>query len=168
MITMSRTSLIHRLATIALCLALPATLAAAESVAPWPAPPSACTGDCESTLTQEHDIFFVSRIAFPSGTALLGPDAKAELLHLLVELENYAVVSRVEIIGHADPSGPENYNEWLSHRRAERVADHFRQSGIDPRIITTTGHGSAEPLPGAIDPAEHRRIEIRVTVRPSL
>ena len=171
MSTMSRTSL-RLTCLLATSLLLWPTAHGAEGDARLPAWPQAlqleCVADCGSTLTSTHEFTFVSRAPFPAGSALLTGEAKAELLRMLVELENHAIVSHLEIVGHADPSGPENYNVWLTGKRAERVAWFFRQSGVDPRMISVTGKGSAEPLPGAIDPSEHRRIEIRVTVRPFL
>lgn len=123
---------------------------------------------CADTLRENHDITFISRLAFPLGSALLTREAKGELLRLLVELESFGIVKHVEIIGHADPSGPEPFNQWLTEKRATRVQDHFAQSGVDPRKMTIRGAGSSEPLTGAIDPSEHRRLEVRVTVQPFL
>ncbi len=151
---------------------LPAGGLAGEQVAvnvpPYPAAlGSGCAGvDCPDTLHASHALTFISRISFPLGTAQLSREAKNELLRLLVELESFGVVEHVEIIGHADPSGPENYNRWMSEKRAKRVQDYFMQSGVDPRKLTLRGVGSSEPLVGAIDPSEHRRIEVRIDVRP--
>ncbi|MDX1442995.1 MAG: OmpA family protein [Gammaproteobacteria bacterium] len=151
---------------------LPAPLHAADNTNTLPAWPKAldieCLENCDSTLTTAHDITFITRLGFPLGSALLTSDAKTELLRMLTELETFARVTRIEVIGHADPSGPENFNVWLSKRRGERVADFFRQSGVDPRMLSFDGLGSADPLPGAIDPSEHRRTEVHITVRPFL
>lgn len=146
------------------------TVSAADAdVATWPATPNCRQPDreqCASTLHARHDLTFVSRFAFPAGNALLTQEGKSELLQLLRELESYAIVSHVYIIGHSDPDGPARYNQWLSKLRADRIAWHLRQLGVDPRKVTTEGRGSSEPLPGALDLAEHRRVEIRVTVQP--
>lgn len=172
MSTMSRTSLRKSCLLVASLLLSSPTALGNDDAAQLPAWPQAlqesCVSGCESTLTTEHELTFVSRVPFPAGTALLTGDAKAELLRMLVELESFAVVSRIEIVGHADPSGPENFNVWLTGKRAGRIAWFFRQSGVDPRMISITGMGSAQPLPGAISPSEHRRTEIHVTVRPFL
>lgn len=152
--------------------ALPA--AAAETlVADTPAYPAALGSECgragcADTLHAEHSITFISRLSFPAGNALLTRAAQNELFGLLAELESYAVIRHIEIIGHADASGPENYNRWLSELRAKRVQFHFTQSGVDPRKISVRGAGSSEPLAGAIDPSEHRRLEVRITLQPFL
>jgi OOP family OmpA-OmpF porin len=144
------------------------TVSAADAdVATWPAVPEEdCRENCASTLHASHDLTFVSRFAFPAGNALLTHEGKSELLQLLRELESYAIISHVHIIGHSDLDGPARYNQWLSKLRADRIAWHLRQLGVDPRKVTTEGRGSSEPLPGALDLAEHRRVEIRITVQP--
>ncbi|HEX7047190.1 MAG TPA: OmpA family protein [Gammaproteobacteria bacterium] len=134
----------------------------------FPAALDCAASDCPDTLHAAHDITFISRLSFPLGSALLTREAKGELLRMLVELESFAVIEHVEIVGHADPSGPENYNRWLSEKRAKRVQDYFAQRGVDPRKVTFRGVGSSEPLVGAIDPSEHRRIEVHITLHPFL
>ena len=138
-----------------------------DSTPAWPAALAECNG-CRDTRDADHDITFISRLSFPLGSARLTRDAAHEMLRMLVELEAYGVIKHVEIIGHADPSGPEEYNRWISAKRASRVQDYFAQSGVDPRRMSIRGAGSAEPLPGAIDPSEHRRTEVRITVQPFL
>lgn len=156
----SRLLLVFMLATSAVAAGEPAAFPASLK--------NACPEASCSTLTDEHHLTFVSRLSFPFGSAQLTREAQHELLRMLTELESYAVISHVEIIGHADPSGPENYNRWITEVRATRVADYFRQSGVDPRKLAIRGAGSGEPLAGAIDDAEHRRIEIRITLQPFL
>ena len=123
---------------------------------------------CPDTLHAAHDLLFISRLSFPVGSGMLTKEARDELLRMLVELESFAVIEHIEIIGHSDPSGPENFNRWLSEVRARRVQDYFSQSGVDPRKVSLRGAGSSQPLVGAIDPSEHRRVEVRVTLHPFL
>lgn len=153
--------------------ALPGSLVhAAEpadsNVPAYPAALSCAEADCPDTLHSAHDLLFISRLSFPVGSGMLTREAKNELLRMLVELESFALIEHVEIIGHADPSGSDRVNQWLSEIRAKRVQDYFAQSGVDPRKVTLRGAGSREPLTGAIDPAEHRRVEVRVTLHPFL
>lgn len=112
-----------------------------------------------------REVRFVSTVPFALNSATLGEAARAELLRFLTELEQYARVEAVAITGHADESGPEGFNQWLSGKRAWKVREFFASSGVDPRIMTTRGVGSSEPLPGASDISQNRRVEIVVTVR---
>lgn len=141
----------------------------AVGVPAFPAALTSCTAsECADTLHAEHELTFISRLSFPTGTALLTKDAKNELLRVLVELESFARIKHVEVVGHADPSGSARHNRWLSEIRAKRVRDYLAQNGVDTRKVTLRGAGANEPLVGAIDSAEHRRIEMRITLQPFL
>jgi len=144
--------------------------APASDVPPYPVAlrGDCLAGNCPDTLHAAHDLTFISRLSFPVGSGLLTREAKNELLRMLVELESFSLIEHVEIIGHADPSGSGKVNQWLSEVRAKRVQDYFAQSGVDPRKVTLRGAGASEPLTGAIDPAEHRRVEVRITLHPFL
>lgn len=171
MVSMLRLRIHHGIVCLAALLAPLAHAAepVTSGVPAYPAALSSCVeADCPDTLHSAHDLLFISRLSFPVGSGLLTREAKNELLRMLVELESYALIEHVEIIGHADPSGSDRVNQWLSEIRAKRVQDYFAQSGVDPRKVTLRGAGSREPLTGAIDPAEHRRVEVRVTLHPFL
>lgn len=69
----------------------------------------------------------------------------------------------LEIIGHASDEGSETYNENLSRRRAEAVADIFRNNGVPLSKVFTKGMGERDPL--EINDSEtansrNRRVEI--------
>lgn len=107
---------------------------------------------------------FVGSVPFKLNGAGLSPEARAELLQFLISLEQYYKVQKIEIVGHADSSGPARYNQWLSEKRAESVQILFRAGGVDPRSMTIRGAGENEPLPDVTSPAQHRRVEIQVEV----
>jgi len=52
----------------------------------------------------------------------------------------------IAITGHADASGDESWNRQLSRARAQAVADHIVQRGIDPRRLIVNGLGSSAPV----------------------
>lgn len=72
------------------------------------------------------------------------------------------------IEGHTDLIGPAEYNQRLSQRRAQAVADILvNQFGIDASRITTVGYGMERPVVNRITldaNARNRRIEATVTV----
>lgn len=51
----------------------------------------------------------------------------------------------VHVVGHTDSVGPADYNQRLSERRAESVADYLVRRGVDPRRLRTEGRGEREP-----------------------
>ncbi|WP_198674948.1 OmpA family protein [Aliidiomarina taiwanensis] len=74
----------------------------------------------------------------------------------------------VLIEGHTDLIGTAEYNQALSERRAQAVADILiNQYGIDASRITTVGHGMEKPVVNRITldaNARNRRIETTVSV----
>ena len=52
----------------------------------------------------------------------------------------------VLIVGHTDASGDETYNEALSLKRAESVADYLVSKGVETDALRVIGRGSKEPL----------------------
>lgn len=83
-------------------------------------------------------------------------DSMGEMLKL-----EQAAGQRVRIAGHADASGSEAYNLWLSQARAEAVQAYLVDKyGIAPERLDVAGYGEAQPLDGT-DPyaAVNRRVE---------
>ncbi|MDH3739784.1 MAG: OmpA family protein [Alphaproteobacteria bacterium] len=73
--------------------------------------------------------------------------------------------TRVRIIatGHADRSGPTDYNRGLSERRALAVKARLMQLGIDPSNVSTFARGETDPLvptPDGVREPQNRRVEL--------
>ena len=64
------------------------------------------------------------------------------------------------ISGHTDNSGARVYNEMLSLKRAQQVANILMDFGVSKERIKVTGNASDQPLIGAINNREHRRVEL--------
>jgi outer membrane protein OmpA-like peptidoglycan-associated protein len=62
--------------------------------------------------------------------------------------------ARINVIGHADPSGSATANEALSLQRAENVAAALARAGVSPELIDVQARGAS----GAAEDA--RRVEI--------
>ncbi|MCY4427580.1 MAG: OmpA family protein [Halieaceae bacterium] len=53
----------------------------------------------------------------------------------------------VELEGHTDSTGPEDYNQSLSQRRAEAVLELLvNEHGISPSRLSATGFGESQPI----------------------
>ena len=73
----------------------------------------------------------------------------------------------IDIIGHTDSTGPEDYNQGLSERRAQSVADYIIAEGIDASIIDVSGEGESNPIASndtREGRAENRRVDVNVGV----
>ncbi|MEA3243858.1 MAG: OmpA family protein, partial [Pseudomonadota bacterium] len=56
-------------------------------------------------------------------------------------------VAHMNVIGHTDSRGAEAYNQKLSERRAQAVADYFASEGQVPReTMRVSGMGESEPI----------------------
>jgi len=82
-----------------------------------------------------------------------------------------AVLSRatyIELIGHTDDVGDDDYNQDLSEQRAESLRNYLVETGGDPSIIFTSGAGEKMPIATNKTPegrAENRRVEVLVLGR---
>jgi outer membrane protein OmpA-like peptidoglycan-associated protein len=56
--------------------------------------------------------------------------------------------SSVELVGRADPRGPDRYNELLGRSRADSVRDYLRDQGVPESnmVVRVSGEGLADPL----------------------
>ncbi len=71
--------------------------------------------------------------------------------------------ARIEAAGHADRSGPSQYNVALSQRRADSVKAELVRLGIDAIEIFTFARGETDPLvatPDGVREPQNRRVEI--------
>lgn len=73
-------------------------------------------------------------------------------------------VAAVRVVGHADRSGPPDYNQRLSIRRAEAVRAYLETLGIGADRISIEGRGETEPLvptaDGVREPSNRRTVII--------
>lgn len=72
-------------------------------------------------------------------------------------------VAKIQVIGHADRSGTDAYNDKLSGRRADAVKKALVGQAIAAASVTTTARGEREPLVPTKDgvrEAQNRRAEI--------
>jgi outer membrane protein OmpA-like peptidoglycan-associated protein len=68
---------------------------------------------------------------------------------------------RVEIGGHTDASGTDEYNMTLSEKRAKAVYDYLVGHGISKNRLVSKGYGYSKPL-SSINKEKNRRVEITV------
>ncbi len=69
----------------------------------------------------------------------------------------------MEIVGHTDSVGPENYNHMLSERRAKAVKQYFVNKGIRGARIVTMGRGELYPYTSNAT-GEGRRLNRRAEI----
>lgn len=72
-------------------------------------------------------------------------------------------IANVKLVGHADRSGSDTYNQALSMRRANAVKSALVREGVSESIIGVDGRGESEPLVPTADGVrepQNRRVNI--------
>ncbi|MGI9437366.1 MAG: OmpA family protein [Geminicoccaceae bacterium] len=106
-----------------------------------------------------------SDVAFDLNKAELKPSFYGTLDQIITSL-NESPETRFDIIGHADSTGEESYNQDLSERRAAAVADYLVRGGIAPGRFTASGRGELDPVASnktREGRAQNRRVDIQST-----
>jgi outer membrane protein OmpA-like peptidoglycan-associated protein len=75
-------------------------------------------------------------------------------------------IETVDVTGHTDPSGPQNYNFLLSRWRAESVAYYLKRMGVPQKAISEAGVAMLGPHPQAHTPEDNRYVDLRVWLLP--
>ena len=106
-------------------------------------------------------------VHFDFDKSTLRPEAKVILNQAASLLEQHERVV-VEVAGHTDSVGSDQYNQGLSERRANAVRDYLVEQGIRASRLTAVGHGESRPV-ATNDTAEgrqeNRRVELVVLDR---
>jgi OOP family OmpA-OmpF porin len=104
-------------------------------------------------------------VNFDFDKSTLRPDAVAILDEAIAILQKYPQL-KVEVAGHTDSIGTEQYNQGLSERRAKTVYDYLINAGIGAdRMSGPNGYGESRPIDTndtAEGRARNRRTELNV------
>jgi len=130
--------------------------------APAPTPPAPAAPVYESSTISAKALFDFDR-------SDLKPEGMAELDNISDNINSKgAEVVDVNVVGHTDSIGTEEYNQALSLRRATSVKDYLVGKGIDPGIIDVSGMGESSPVADNSTKegrAQNRRVEISIGVK---
>ena len=109
-------------------------------------------------------ITFRSGLLFDVDRAELRPVSKEELADLAEVLKQYDDTN-ILVEGHTDATGPEDYNDRLSVRRAESVANYLAYLGVLPGRMSAVGYGERQPVAEnetAAGRQANRRVEVAI------
>ncbi len=124
-------------------------------------------GGSGATITNTGDKLVVTlpeAITFPFDSdvvksSLYGP------LQTLAQSANRYPNEIVQVVGHTDSKGSDSYNQGLSERRANAVAQILRQYGLSSTRIQVVGMGERAPIASNDTEAgrqQNRRVEINL------
>src|SRR6195256_3894936 len=116
---------------------------------------------CEQPFS---DLLAKGKIRFVLGLAPIDPNSVGPL-DRLVEPPSRCPAAHIEIAGHTDADGEDGFNQTLSEKRAQAVADFLVKAGLPASRFTAMGYGSTQPV-AANDTdegkAQNRRIDFMV------
>jgi len=94
--------------------------------------------------TDVGTVVTLKNVFFDFDKTELKPESFVELDRLVSYLQHNSV--RIEIGGHTDDQGSEDYNDRLSENRAKAVYDYLIQKGIPADRLTYKGYGKRMPV----------------------
>lgn len=112
----------------------------------------------EVTLANDQVKFSFNQSAIPS-------DAAAVLDDLIQKIVAYDKAIWVEIEGHTDSTGGEDYNYVLGNRRAMAVRDYMARGGVPLHAMNVISLGESSPVADNSTPdgrSQNRRVVVRV------
>ncbi len=128
------------------------------------------TSNTDANKMVDQEKLVLDNLSFEPNSDKLKPSSKPALEVLYNFLNKYPKI-KIEISGHCDSKGSEEYNLNLSQRRADIVMDYLVDRNIDIKRLTAIGFGESQPIAPNVNPdgsdnpegrALNRRLEIKV------
>jgi len=125
--------------------------------------------EAQGCLPTEFDKFAgaVEDINFDTNRSTLKPKSFGILDEAVKLLVQYPTI-QIDIHGHTDNQGTDDYNMKLSDDRANSVRQYLVDKGIDPSRLTARGFGESEPIaPNTTGNgrAKNRRTEFKIRAK---
>jgi len=119
----------------------------------------------ETRDTARGLIVNMSDVLFDTGKYSLRPGAREKLAKVAGIISGHPGL-RLEVEGHTDNVGGDDYNQKLSEQRGVAVRDYLTQDGIASGSVTTQGFGKTKPVASNDTSAgrqKNRRVELVVS-----
>ncbi|MEZ4237907.1 MAG: OmpA family protein [Myxococcota bacterium] len=115
-----------------------------------PCPPDedrALSDGCPKTVwVTSTEVRISDRVEFKYDSAELLPEATRILDGVVRVLKTNPQLGRIEVQGHTDDVGPDEYNDWLSDERAKSVVAYLVSQGVPRSRLVPRGYGERVPL----------------------
>lgn len=127
-----------------------------------------CPGTPKGTVVDNYGCklaaeYKLEHVNFEFDSAVLTAESKASLNEAAKIMVRHSD-AKIEVAGHTDSQGNDEYNMGLSQRRAQAVADYLIANGANAANIFVKGYGETEPVAdnGTKEGrAANRRVELR-------
>lgn len=123
-----------------------------------------CPGTPARARVDKRGCWVLKGVLFDFDKSIIKQEGRPVLDEVVVVLNSNPSL-RVDIQGHTDSTGTEEWNQGLSERRAKAVMDYLVTAGIDPKRLTTQGFGEGSPAVSN-ETREGRALNRRVELKP--
>ncbi len=96
-------------------------------------------------VTKTFETQIIGTGGFELNSTSLKPESAAKLGNLVAFLREHPEAN-VEVVGYTDASGDGSYNQQISEKRAESVADALVSKGVEASRIHAHGEGEHNPI----------------------
>ncbi len=117
------------------------------------------------SVTRDGDNIILNmpgNVTFATNSADINGDFFAVLDSVTIVVDEFDK-TLVEVMGHTDSTGSNEYNQQLSEKRASSVSKYFQSRDIQPLRLATYGYGEDYPVASNDDSdgrTQNRRVEI--------
>ena len=123
-----------------------------------------------NTILQTRDtarglIVNMSDVLFDTAKFSLRPEAREKLAKVAGIISGHPGL-RLDVEGHTDNVGGDDYNQQLSEQRGSAVRDYLTQQGMPQGSVTTKGFGKTQPIASndtAAGRQQNRRVELVIS-----
>jgi outer membrane protein OmpA-like peptidoglycan-associated protein len=134
--------------------------------APAPPPPKVVTPPpAPRVIVREKFIEIKEKIHFELDSAEIKPVSYSLLNEIVKVIKENPQIKEIEIQGHTDLRGAEEYNQTLSENRAKAVYNYLINHGIEKSRLRFKGFGETKPLTSGTTEKDHeknRRVEFHI------
>ena len=117
---------------------------------------------CPAAVKLEADrVVILEQVHFDTNKATIQPVSHQLLTNVAEVLRTTPRITLVEVAGHTDSQGADDFNLDLSQRRAEAVLAYLVDQGVEPQRLQAKGYGETRPIE-TNDTAEGRSANRRV------
>jgi peptidoglycan-associated lipoprotein len=124
--------------------------------------------DVRKDWPRDYEIFKSDTVHFDFDRSTVKESEKSKVSHVAEYVKSHQGTA-VQIDGHCDERGTEEYNRSLGERRALALREQLVSLGVDPNLIDTTSFGKDRPVATGHDESaysQNRRGEFALETPP--